>query len=277
MGIDFPGCDPTTSSILAEVEMTELPPYGVHRSAAGTYAFGRSEFEVKGSEIIYKDVGPIGVMVTEPNTNSTTEPTLRDLKELLIATRGTDYGVHSPTWISRFTDMTRQAANYRSGRVLLASDAAHVHSPIGGQGLSAGVQDAVNLGWKLAQVIKGTSPDSLLDTYHAERQPVGARIFDPWTTDSVNSGPLCAATPRRAHRSSWSARSPRHISPSFRREKHQDGPTWHRPEVWQASVLLSHRAGPEISWVCCRPDSYRRVERVDRPDERRRPRSRAFP
>ena len=176
-GIDFPGWDPTTSNILAEVEMTEKPPYGVHRSAAGMYAFGRSEFEIKGSEIIYKDVGPIGVMVTEPNTNSTAEPTLRDLKELLVAACGTDYGVHSPTWISRFTDMTRQAATYRSGRVLLAGDAAHVHSPIGGQGLGTGVQDAVNLGWKLAQVVNGTSADSLLDTYHAERHPVGARLL----------------------------------------------------------------------------------------------------
>jgi 3-(3-hydroxy-phenyl)propionate hydroxylase len=176
-GIDFPGWDPTTSSILAEVEMTEKPPYGVHRSAMGTYAFGRSEFEIKAGEIIYKDVGPIGVMVTEPNANSTAEPTLRDLKELLIAACGTDYGVHSPTWISRFTDMTRQAAKYRSGRVLLAGDAAHVHSPIGGQGLSTGVQDAVNLGWKLAQVIKGVVPDSLLDTYHAERHPVAARVL----------------------------------------------------------------------------------------------------
>ena len=176
-GIDFPGWDPTTSSILAEVEMTETPPYGVHRSAIGTYAFGRSEFEIRGGEIIYQDVGPIGVMVTEPNANAAAEPTLRDLKELLIAVCGTDYGVHSPTWISRFTDMTRQAATYRSGRVLLAGDAAHVHSPIGGQGLGTGVQDAVNLGWKLAQVIKGTSPDSLLDTYHAERHPVGARVL----------------------------------------------------------------------------------------------------
>jgi 3-(3-hydroxy-phenyl)propionate hydroxylase len=176
-GIDFPGWDPTTSSILAEVEMTEMPPYGVHRSAAGLYAFGRDEYEIKNGEIIYKDVGPIGVMVTEPNANATAEPTLRDLKELLIAACGTDYGVHSPTWISRFTDMTRQAAEYRKGRVLLAGDAAHVHSPIGGQGLSAGAQDAVNLGWKLAQVIKGTSPDSLLDTYHAERHPVAARVL----------------------------------------------------------------------------------------------------
>jgi len=176
-GIDFPGWDATTSNILAEVEMTEKPPYGVHRSAAGTYAFGRSEYEIRGSEIIYKEVGPIGVMVTEPNPNSTTEPTLHDLKELLIAACGTDYGAHSPTWISRFTDMTRQAAQYRNGRVLLAGDAAHVHSPIGGLGLSTGVQDAVNLGWKLAQVIRRTSPDCLLDTYHAERHPVGARVL----------------------------------------------------------------------------------------------------
>ncbi|MFL5491300.1 MAG: FAD-dependent monooxygenase, partial [Gemmatimonadales bacterium] len=176
-GIDFPGWEPTTSSILAEVEMTEKPPYGVHRSAAGPYAFGRSEYEIKGGEVIYKDVGPIGVMVTEPNANATTEPTLRDLRELLIAACGTDYGVHSPTWTSRFTDMTRQAAQYRRGRVLLAGDAAHVHSPIGGLGLGTGVQDAVNLGWKLAQVVKKISPDTLLDTYHAERHPVGARVL----------------------------------------------------------------------------------------------------
>ena len=90
---------------------------------------------------------------------------------------GTDYGVHSPTWISRFTDTTRQAATYRQGRVLLAGDAAHIHSPVGGQGLNTGVQDAVNLGWKLAQVVKGTSPDTLLDTYHAERHPVAARVL----------------------------------------------------------------------------------------------------
>ncbi|KQV96518.1 FAD-dependent monooxygenase [Pelomonas sp. Root1237] len=176
-GIDFAGWDATTSNVLAEVEMTEKPPYGVHRSLAGTHAFSRSEYEIKGGEIKYKDVGPIGVMVTEPNTNAATEPTLRDLKELLIAACGTDYGVHSPTWISRFTDMTRQATAYRRGRVLLAGDAAHIHSPIGGLGLNTGLQDAVNLGWKLAQVIKGTSPDTLLDTYHAERHPVGARVL----------------------------------------------------------------------------------------------------
>src|SRR5688572_23799396 len=116
-------------------------------------------------------------MVTERRVGPTTEPTLRDLSEALITVYGTDYGVHSPTWISRFTDMTRQAASYRNGRVLLAGDAAHVHSPDGGQGLNTGVQDAMNLGWKLAQVLKRTSPESLLDTYHAERHPVGARVL----------------------------------------------------------------------------------------------------
>src|ERR1700680_527247 len=116
-------------------------------------------------------------MVTEEHVGPTTEPTLRDLSEALIAVCGTDFGIHSPTWISRFTDMTRQAAAYRKGRVLLAGDSAHVHYPAGGQGLSLGVQDAVNLGWKLAQVVNGTSPESLLDTYQEERHPVAARAL----------------------------------------------------------------------------------------------------
>jgi 2-polyprenyl-6-methoxyphenol hydroxylase-like FAD-dependent oxidoreductase len=176
-GIEFPGWDATTSNILAEVEMSEKPPMGIHRTAAGTHAFGRREYEIKNGEIIYKDVGPIGVMITEAQVGRTDEPTLRDLSEGLIAVWGTDYGIHSPTWISRFTDMSRQAAAYRDRRVLLAGDAAHVHSPIGGQGLNTGVQDALNLGWKLAQVVKGTSPERLLDTYHAERHPVGARVL----------------------------------------------------------------------------------------------------
>jgi 3-(3-hydroxy-phenyl)propionate hydroxylase len=119
----------------------------------------------------------VGVLVTEQHLGHTDEPTLRDLSEALIAVYGTDYGAHSPTSISRFTDMTRQAASYRERRVLLAGDAAHVHFPVGGQGLQIGVQDAVNLGWKLAQVVKGTSPESLLDTYHAERHPVAARAL----------------------------------------------------------------------------------------------------
>jgi 3-(3-hydroxy-phenyl)propionate hydroxylase len=116
-------------------------------------------------------------MLTEREVGATSEPTLRDLSEALIAVYGTDYGIHSPTWISRFTDMTRQAAAYRDRRVLLAGDAAHVHPPDGGQGLNTGVQDAVNLGWKLAQVVNRTSPESLLDTYYSERHPVAARVL----------------------------------------------------------------------------------------------------
>jgi hypothetical protein len=116
-------------------------------------------------------------MVTEQHLGPTGEATLRDLSNALIAVYRTDYGIHSPTWISRFTDAARQAAAYRDRRVLLAGDAAHVHHPVGGQGLNTGVQDAVNLGWKLAQVVKQTSPDSLLDTYHAERHPVAARVL----------------------------------------------------------------------------------------------------
>jgi hypothetical protein len=121
--------------------------------------------------------GPYGVVLTERPVEDARDPTLQDLRDALIAAYGTDFGAHSPNWISRFSDMTRQAAEYRNGRVLLAGDAAHVHPPQGGQGLNVGVQDAVNLGWKLAQVIQETSPESLLDTYHAERHPVGAQVL----------------------------------------------------------------------------------------------------
>ena len=176
-GIGFPGWDPTTSSLIAQVEMTEKPEWGIHRNAFGIHSFGRVEYQIRDGEVVYMDRGPVRLMVTEERVGPTSEPTLGDLSEALIAACGTDYGVHSPTWISRFTDMTRQAAAYRDRRVLLAGDAAHVHSPDGGQGLQTGVQDAVNLGWKLAQVVKRTSPDSLLDTYHAERHPVAARVL----------------------------------------------------------------------------------------------------
>ena len=136
------------------------------RDSRGPYGISRME-----------DGGPIRVLVTEERVGPAGDPTLADLSEALIAVYGSDYGVHSPTWISRFSDMARQAAAYRKGRVLLAGDAAHVHSPAGGQGLNIGVQDAVNLGWKLAQVVNGTSPESLLETYHAERHPVAARVL----------------------------------------------------------------------------------------------------
>ena len=175
-GIDFPGWDPTTSSLLAEVEMTEEPELGVRRTPSGTHALGKVEYEIKDGEVVYRKGGTVGVMLTEAEVG-TSEPTLRDLSEGLIAVYGTDYGIHDVTWITRFTDVTRQAAAYREGRILLAGDAAHVHSPVGGQGLNTGVQDAVNLGWKLAQVVHGTAPERLLDTYHAERHPVAARVL----------------------------------------------------------------------------------------------------
>ena len=176
-GIEFPGWDPTTSNLIAEAEMAEEPELGIRRDAVGIHGIGRVEYEIRDGEIIYADSGPVRLTVTEAEPGATGEPTLRELSEGLIAVYGTDYGIHSPTYISRFTDMTRQAAAYRKDRVLLAGDAAHVHAPDGGQGLNTGVQDAVNLGWKLAQVVNGTSPDSLLDTYHAERHPVAARVL----------------------------------------------------------------------------------------------------
>ena len=176
-GIGFPGWDPTVSNLIAEVQATEEPELGVHQDDIGIHAFGTLEYEIRDGEIVWKDGGPLKVMVTERQPARSGEPSLQDLSEALVAVYGTDYGIHSPTWISRFTDMTRQAESYRSGRVLLAGDAAHIHSPVGGQGLNTGVQDAVNLGWKLAQVVHGTSPESLLDTYHDERHPVAARVL----------------------------------------------------------------------------------------------------
>lgn len=176
-GIEFPGWDPTTSHLIAEVEMAQEPELGVRRDELGVHGLSRVEYEIRDGKVVYKDEGPVRVMVTERHPGATGEPTLQDLSEALVAIYGTDFGIHSPTWISRFTDTTRQAASYRRGRILLAGDAAHVHYPAGGQGLNIGVQDAVNLGWKLAQVVGKTSPESLLDTYHAERHPVAARVL----------------------------------------------------------------------------------------------------
>jgi 2-polyprenyl-6-methoxyphenol hydroxylase-like FAD-dependent oxidoreductase len=176
-GIEFPGWDPSKSNLIAEGEMTEEPELGIRRDAVGIHGIGRLEYEIRNGEVVYGDGGPVRIMVTEQQIGSASEPTLQDLSEALIAVYGTDFGIHDVTSISRFTDMTRQAATYRAGRVLLAGDSAHVHYPAGGQGLSLGVQDAVNLGWKLAQVVKDTSPESLLDTYHDERHPVAARAL----------------------------------------------------------------------------------------------------
>jgi 2-polyprenyl-6-methoxyphenol hydroxylase-like FAD-dependent oxidoreductase len=177
-GIDFPGFDPSISFMIAEVQMAEEPLVGIRPEGGGIGPVNRA---VGGN--------PYGVVLKEQHVEHTREPTLQDLRDALVAAYGTDYGVHSPTWISRFNDTTRQAASYRRGRVLLAGDAAHVHSPMGGQGLNVGVQDAVNLGWKLAQVVHRTSPEDLLDTYHAERHPVGARVLQNTMAQTALTNP----------------------------------------------------------------------------------------
>ncbi|MGY4574367.1 FAD-dependent monooxygenase [Bradyrhizobium sp. USDA 3256] len=200
-GIEFAGWDPTTSWLIAEAEMAGEPEWGFRRHDAGTSAIGKAE-----------DGGRVRLVLTERQLDTDREPTLRDVSEALVAAYGTDFGIHSPVWISRFTDVTRQAVTYRKQRVLLAGDAAHVHPPMGGQGLNIGVQDAVNLGWKLAQVVKQIAPDSLLDTYEAERHPVAARVLrntmahvalnrtDPRTRalNEIVSGLLRMDEPRRS-------------------------------------------------------------------------------
>jgi 3-(3-hydroxy-phenyl)propionate hydroxylase len=165
-GIDFPGWDPSISYLIAEVAMTEEPPWGFRPNERGINALRKLE---EGKRV--------GVVLNERHVVQGGEPTLDDLRAALIGVYGTDFGVHDVTHLSRFTDMARQAASYRERRVLLAGDSAHVHAPAGGQGLNIGVQDAVNLGWKLAQVVSGTAPESLLDTYHAERHPIAARVL----------------------------------------------------------------------------------------------------
>jgi 2-polyprenyl-6-methoxyphenol hydroxylase-like FAD-dependent oxidoreductase len=156
--IGFPGWDPTTSWLIAEAEMDAQPEFGIRH----------------GGGIGPADDGLIGVVLEEV-VASPGEPSVEDLRSALITAEGTDYGLRRVAFVSRFTDMTRQAASYRKSRILLAGDAAHIHAPVGGLGMNVGIQDAVNLGWKLGQVVKGTSPEGLLDTYHAERHPVGAR------------------------------------------------------------------------------------------------------
>jgi 3-(3-hydroxy-phenyl)propionate hydroxylase len=177
-GIDFPGWDPSTSYLIAEVEMAEEPEWGIRRSEKGINAVAKLE-----------DGKRARVVLNEQHICQGDVPTIRDVREALTAVYGTDYGLRSANYISRFTDMARQAASYRDRHVLLAGDAAHVHSPVGGQGLNIGVQDAVNLGWKLAQVVHGTSPESLLETYHAERHPVGSRVLrNTMALTAVNRG-----------------------------------------------------------------------------------------
>ena len=173
-GIAFVGAEATRSHLIAEAEMTDEPPTGIRHDDVGIHAINAAQ-----------DGRTVGVVVTERQVGPATEPTLADLSEALTAVYGTDFGVHDAVWISRFTDAARQAAAYRRGRVLLAGDAAHIHPPTGGQGIGLGVQDAVNLGWKLAQVVRGVSPEALLDTYQAERHPVTARVLKNVMTQAL--------------------------------------------------------------------------------------------
>ncbi|HEX7115869.1 MAG TPA: FAD-dependent monooxygenase [Steroidobacter sp.] len=165
-GIDFPGWDASISYLIFEAEMTEEPAWGMRYGEKGVYALGKLE-----------DGKRVRGVLTEQHLEKGRNPTLEELREALVVAYGTDYGVRNVKWLSRFTDAARQAATYRKGRVLLAGDAAHIHSPAGGQGLNIGLQDAVNLGWKLAQVVQGISPEGLLDTYQAERHPVAAQVL----------------------------------------------------------------------------------------------------
>lgn len=162
-GIAFEGCDASVSSLVAEARITDRSEFGVVRTG---------EHGVSG-------IGPLDeehvrIVVCEGELRHGDAPGEDDLRAAMLAVWGSDFGLHGARWISRFTDGARQAASYRAGRVLLAGDAAHVHPPSGGQGMGTGLQDAVNLGWKLALVVDGAAPGALVDTYEAERRPVGA-------------------------------------------------------------------------------------------------------
>ncbi|MDA3625939.1 rifampin monooxygenase [Saccharopolyspora sp. WRP15-2] len=172
LGVDFPGEPSKIETLLGEVELTTPPEelMAVVTEVRKTQKrFGAIPLESGGYRVIVPAAG-----LTEDRA---VPPTLDELKQQLVAIAGTDFGAHSPRWLSRFGDATRQAERYRVGRALLAGDAAHIHPPTGGQGLNLGVQDAANLGWKLAAEIRGWAPEWLLDSYHAERHPVAADVL----------------------------------------------------------------------------------------------------
>ncbi|MFF4049305.1 rifampin monooxygenase [Streptomyces chartreusis] len=172
LGVGFPGQAATVETLLGEMELTEDP----ERITAVVAEVRRTQLRfgaAADANGVYRVVVPADGVAED----RASEPTLEEFKRQLRATAGTDFGAHSPRWLSRFGDATRQAERYRVGRVLLAGDAAHIHPPTGGQGLNLGIQDAFNLGWKLAAAVRGRAPEGLLDTYHAERHPVGAAVL----------------------------------------------------------------------------------------------------
>ncbi|WP_431040899.1 rifampin monooxygenase [Streptomyces sp. P1-3] len=173
LGVGFPGEPAKVETLLGDVEVTEDP--ATIAAAVAEVNKTQLRFGVKPlGDGRYRVVVPADGVAEE----RATAPTLEEFKKQLRAFAGTDFGVHSPRWLSRFGDATRQAERYRVGRVMLAGDAAHIHPPTGGQGLNLGVQDAFNLGWKLAAAVDGWAPEGLLDSYHAERHPVGARVLE---------------------------------------------------------------------------------------------------
>jgi 2-polyprenyl-6-methoxyphenol hydroxylase-like FAD-dependent oxidoreductase len=173
LGIGFPGEAARVEWALGEVEVTTPP-----EELAAVVAEVRKTHRGFGAGPVGDGVYRIVAQTEGVTEDRTVPPTLDDLKQAMRAVAGTDFGAHSPRWISRFGDATRLAERYRAGRVLLAGDAAHIHPPIGGQGLNLGIQDAFNLGWKLAAEIDGWAPEGLLDSYHAERRPVAAAVLD---------------------------------------------------------------------------------------------------
>jgi 2-polyprenyl-6-methoxyphenol hydroxylase-like FAD-dependent oxidoreductase len=173
LGVGFPGEPARRETLLGEVELT-APPEEVEAVVTEVRKTQR-EF---GAMPLGDGLFRIGAPADGVAEDRATPPTLDELRLQIRKFAGTDFGAHSPRWLSRFGDATRQAERYRVGRVLLAGDAAHVHPPYGGQGLNLGLQDAFNLGWKLAAEVNGWAPEGLLDSYHAERHPVAADVLD---------------------------------------------------------------------------------------------------
>jgi 2-polyprenyl-6-methoxyphenol hydroxylase-like FAD-dependent oxidoreductase len=172
LGVGFPGEPARTETLMGEMEV------GVSQEEIAAKV---TEIGEAGRRLGLRPVGVGAYQVIVPAAgvgDRAAPPTLEDFRQQLRTIAGTDFGVHSPRWLSRFGDATRLAERYRVGRVLLAGDAAHIHPPAGGQGLNLGIQDACNLGWKLAAQVRGWAPETLLDTYHAERHPVAADVLD---------------------------------------------------------------------------------------------------
>ncbi|MEU2159704.1 rifampin monooxygenase [Streptomyces sp. NPDC019208] len=176
LGVGFPGEPATVETLLGDMELTEdaATVAAVVEEVRRTQLRFGAVPDVDGNKGVFRVVVPADGVAED----RATAPTLEEFRTQLRAFAGTDFGAHSPRWLSRFGDATRQAERYRAGRVLLAGDAAHIHPPTGGQGLNLGVQDAFNLGWKLAAEVNGWAPEGLLDSYHAERHPVGAAVLD---------------------------------------------------------------------------------------------------